>query len=40
MRNILIPKDFRGWRPRQQIPSYNRRAGANGWPLCKHCKDM
>lgn len=24
----------------QQIPSRNRRQGTNGWPLCKHCRDM
>jgi hypothetical protein len=24
----------------QQIPSFNRRNGTNGWPLCKHCADM
>lgn len=24
----------------QQIPARNRRSGTNGWPLCKHCRDM
>ncbi len=24
----------------QQIPAYNWRPGTNGWPLCKHCRDM
>ncbi len=24
----------------QQIPAHNRRSGTNGWPLCKHCRDM
>jgi len=24
----------------QQIPQKNRRSGTNGYPLCKHCKDM
>jgi hypothetical protein len=24
----------------QQIPSYNRREGTNGWPMCRHCREM
>ncbi|MGX5679973.1 hypothetical protein [Schumannella luteola] len=24
----------------QQIPSYNRASGTNGYPKCKHCADM
>ena len=24
----------------KQIPSWNKAAGTNGWPLCGHCKDM
>lgn len=24
----------------QQIPAQNKRPGTNGYPLCKHCKDM
>jgi len=22
----------------RQIPAYNKRAGTNGWPLCKRCE--
>jgi hypothetical protein len=24
----------------QQIPPANRRSGTNGYPKCKHCRDM
>lgn len=24
----------------QQIAANNLRSGTNGWPLCKHCRDM
>ncbi len=24
----------------QQTPAHNRQPGPNGWPLCKHCRDI